>query len=101
MSKPWLETERGELIGRDPREVSVPELNEWGHSKQPILQAIRDRCLDCCVFQPAEVRKCVSVSCASWPYRMGTNPFTENKGNVAALKRARQVHAVQAAQEVQ
>ena len=88
MSKPWLETKNDELIGRDPRELSVAELNEWGHQKQPILQAIRARCLDCCVEQPGEVRKCVSVKCASWPYRMGTNPFTENKGNPAALKRA-------------
>ena len=88
MSKPWLAVERGELIGRDSRETSVAELNEWGHSKRPILQAIRDRCLDCCVDQPGEVRKCVSVKCASWPYRMGTNPFTGIKGNAEVLKRA-------------
>ena len=81
MSKPWLEVKGREEIGRDPRELSVAELNEWGHSKMPILQAIRKRCLDCCVYQPGEVRKCVSINCASWPYRMGTNPFTEIEGN--------------------
>ena len=90
MSKPWLETKGGELIGRDPREISVAELNQFGHHKKPILQAIRERCLDCCVNQPGEVRKCVSVKCASWPYRMATNPFTEIKGNADALKRGRQ-----------
>jgi len=33
----------------------VAELNEWGHSKRPILQAIRDRCPDCCVDEAAGV----------------------------------------------
>ena len=88
-SKPWLEIKSGEEIGRDPREMSVAELNWFGHYKKPILQAIRDRCLDCCVFQPSEVRKCVSVKCASWPYRMGTDPFSGRKGNAAALMKAR------------
>ena len=93
MSKPWLEIRNDEEIGRDPRELSVSELNEWGHHKQPILQAIRAHCLDCCSDQAGEVRKCVSVKCPSWPYRMGTNPFNESKGNVANLMRARQPHA--------
>ena len=93
MSNPWLEIRNDEEIGRDPRELSVADLNALGHSKRPILQAIRERCLDCCVDQTGEVRKCVSVKCASWPYRMGTNPFSESKGNVAALMRARRAHA--------
>ena len=93
--KPWLEIKGGEKIGRDPRKVSVAELNEWGHHKKPILQAIRERCLDCCAFRQSEVRKCVSVKCASWPYRMGTNPFTQNKGNAAALKLVRYSRAAE------
>jgi hypothetical protein len=91
LDRPWLEIKGGEEIGRDPREVSPSELNEWGHNKKPILHAIRERCFDCCVFQASEVRKCVSVNCPSWPYRMGTDPFTERKGNAESLKRARQM----------
>lgn len=90
MTITWLEVRDGETIGRDPRELSVPEFNQLGHSKRPVLQVIRERCLDCCVSQVGEVRKCVSRTCALWPYRMGTNPFTENKGNVDAFRKVRQ-----------
>ena len=33
--------------------------------------AIRARCLDCCCYQPAEVRKCPVKDCALRPYRRG------------------------------
>jgi hypothetical protein len=64
----------GELVGVDPRKVPLEILSRYHRAKNP-LEAIRERCLDCCCQQPAEVRKCVSVNCPSWPYRMGTNPF--------------------------
>jgi hypothetical protein len=65
----------GELIGRDPRSISVGELQQAGIDGAAMLAVIRARCLDCCVYQPEEVRKCVSVACPNWPYRMGSNPF--------------------------
>ncbi len=65
----------GELIGRDPRSISVNEFHQAGIDSAPILAVLRARCLDCCCYQPDEVRKCVAVACPNWPYRMGTNPF--------------------------
>lgn len=38
------------------------------------LKAVRAKCLDCCCYQPQEVRLCVSQSCPLHPFRMGRNP---------------------------
>ncbi len=51
------------------------------------LDVIRARCWDCCGEQEAEVRKCVSVACVNWPYRMVANPF--RKQNVSDEDRER------------
>ncbi len=67
--------ERGEWIGRDPRQMSLSEISALGHRKISPVTAIRRRCLDCCVYQAGEVRKCVAVECPSWPFRMGVNPW--------------------------
>lgn len=34
-------------------------------------KAIRQKCLDCCGYQQAEVRLCTSYDCSLWRYRMG------------------------------
>jgi hypothetical protein len=68
----------GELIGRDPREVPLAILSRHHRAKSP-QKAIRERCLDCCCQQPSEVRKCTTVACPSWPFRMGVNPFREKR----------------------
>lgn len=78
-----VEYENGEAIGRDPREMSIKDLEALGHKKQPrqLNCAIRSSCLDCSVYQPSEVRRCVSYSCSHWPFRMGTNPFHQRGRN--------------------
>lgn len=63
------------VVGRDPRRMTQDELRAMGHSPQPVLKAIRARCLDCCAGNDAEVRRCVATECPSWPFRMGTNPW--------------------------
>lgn len=68
-----------EKIGRDPRTMTPDELRALGHEPMTVLEAIRARCLDCCCFQPSEVRKCTSVDCPSWPFRMGWNPWRDRK----------------------
>lgn len=76
MTKPGLEVGLdGNLVGRNPGKMSAEDLALLGHKPMPPLAAIRARCLDCCCYQKAEVRKCVFTGCASWPYRMGTNPW--------------------------
>ena len=62
-------------IGRDPRRMSQDELRTMGHQPMPVLAALRARCLDCCANKAGEVRKCISLSCPAWPFRMGTNPW--------------------------
>ncbi len=61
------------------------------HSKKPLLKVIREKCLDCCVGQPSEVRVCHITDCPLWPYRMGENPFRKHKltdeQKLAAAKR--------------
>lgn len=61
--------------GRDPREMSVEELNELGHHKRSLLSAIRQNCIECCGGYTAEVRRCGAIECPMWPYRMNNNPF--------------------------
>lgn len=58
----------GELVGRDPRSLTA---GEWPLSlRRTRGEAIRAKCLDCSL-NSAEVRKCVVVTCALWPYRTG------------------------------
>ncbi len=48
-------------------------------------KAIRLKCLDCCCGNSAEVRRCPSVKCPLWRYRMGSEQkadalnFSENQ----------------------
>ena len=38
------------------------------------LRAIRLKCLDCCVFQPKEVKLCGAVECPLYSFRFGKYP---------------------------
>lgn len=70
-----IDQTEGVRVGRDPREMTQDELSACGHEAIPVLSAIRAKCLDCSCEQRSEVARCTSVSCALWPFRMGTNPF--------------------------
>jgi hypothetical protein len=91
----------GELIGRDPRKVAVEEFARAGIEGTQAggggLDVIRARRLDCCCEQPDEVRKCVSVTCPSWPYRMSVNPF--RKMNLSDEERAARSERMRMARE--
>jgi hypothetical protein len=80
--------DEGELIGKDPRQVS-PEILALYHSEKNPLKALCARCLDCCCRQASEVRKCTAVTCPSWPFRMGANPFRQKAVLTDAQKQAR------------
>jgi len=64
----------GETEGKHPKEVAPDALAEL-HPPRPILDVVRMKCLDCSAGQWPEVRKCTAISCALWPYRMGSNPY--------------------------
>lgn len=79
---------RPQESGRDPREMSIEELNSLGHHKTPLRKVIRANCISCCGGISSEVRSCTLVDCVFWPYRMNKNPFSERRGNPNAFGRA-------------
>ena len=83
-----FQTDEGELIGKHPSDVS-PQILSLKFRAQNPLKAIREKCLDCCCGNATEVRKCVSIDCALWPYRMSTNPFRKKRELSSAEKRER------------
>ena len=67
--------------GKDPRKMSVEELNKLGHYKKSITKVIKEMCNSCVNADPSgqrniEVVRCQTVGCPLWPYRMGKNPFS-------------------------
>lgn len=65
--------DEGEMIGRDPRQISGEQWLEIQRDFPVGLDAVRAKCLDCS-HTPGEVRKCVCVNCPLWPFRMGAVP---------------------------
>jgi hypothetical protein len=78
----------GELIGKRPAEVPLEILSLKFRAQNP-LKAIREKCLDCCCGNAAEVRKCTAADCALWPFRMSTNPFRKKRELSPQQKRER------------
>jgi len=91
-------------IGLDPREIPVSALAAAGHPPRRTGQLvsaftrwsgeapfdsefqkikghkhIRGHCLRC-VENAAEVRRCTTIQCPFWPYRMGSNPHNPRRG---------------------
>ena len=64
-------------IARDPRYMSVEDLNAMGHEKRSFLKIIRANCLECCNHSQDGVKRCRIVTCCFWPYRMNKNPFAK------------------------
>jgi hypothetical protein len=88
LEKSPYQADEGELIGKHPNEVSSQTLSLKFRVQNP-LKAIREKCLDCCCGNAAEVRKCVADDCALWPYRMATNPFRKKRELTPEQKRQR------------
>jgi len=74
--RPYPDEVQAEVMAacRENREVSSA-VGLPMHSKRNLLHVIRDFCLDCMGGSPPEVRKCTSVGCDLWPYRLRKNPF--------------------------
>jgi hypothetical protein len=92
-----LGAEGQQPVDRDPRNMGTQELQELGHVPMSPLSALRARCLDCCAGSADEVKKCMAVGCASWPFRMGVNPWRSvsegrrEAGRRLAAKRAERI----------
>ena len=94
---PYLADE-GELIGKHPSDMPSEILCLKFRAQNP-LKAIREKCLDCCCANATEVRKCVAVDCALWPYRMGTNPFRK-KRELAPVEKHERAERLRKAREI-
>ena len=60
-----------------------------GHVKRPILQAIREKCIDCSGGSLAEVRWCPVTKCALGPIALAPTPLPD-QGDEAPLKKTAQ-----------
>jgi hypothetical protein len=85
-----------DMGGVDTRQLERALL-ERAHPPAPLLDVIREKCLDCCCCQPGEVDRCTAVACSLWPYRFGTNPFSNRRGNPEAFLRAKEARLVERA----
>ncbi len=70
----------GSTEGADPRRLGRTGLEAAGYGGTPLLKVIRAKCLDCSCGQAVEVARCTATGCPLWPYRMGSNPFTNRQG---------------------
>jgi hypothetical protein len=82
------ESDGAELVGKHPGDMP-PQILALNFRAQNPLKAIREKCLDCCCGNAAEVRKCVATDCPLWPLRMGSNPFRKKRKLSDAQKRER------------
>lgn len=41
------------------------------------IEAIRQKCLDCCSNEMQEIKGCMVLDCPIWKFRLGLHPFTE------------------------
>ena len=62
------------------------------------VKAIREKCLDCCAGQIAEVKVCPSESCALHPFRFGKNPY-RTKREMSEEQRAAAAERLREARE--
>jgi hypothetical protein len=78
-------TIRSEVIvaNREGREVQLTDeqLAELGHHKRPLLKVIREYCVRCMGGNVAEVRRCTSVACELYVYRLARDPFRKQGGS--------------------
>lgn len=72
-----METDQTEgcSVGRHPDSLGKETWEKLGVRPIGRTEAIREKCIDCCAGNRAEVRRCGMIDCVLWPFRMGTNPF--------------------------
>jgi len=60
-------------------QLTFPEITVAGIPRKAARsagQAVRLRCIDCCVGSPIEVEKCPVSDCPNWIWRFGKKPET-------------------------
>ena len=69
-------------------EPASRETRRIGRSGGTPMAAIRNKCLDCCCWNWAEVRDCIATDCSLHPYRFGKRPATLAKRAAKKLEAA-------------
>ena len=66
---------------RENREIALSKasLEKLGHRRRPLLRVVREMCIDCQGGSRSGVRRCTSVGCSLWPFRLGDNPFHKRR----------------------
>lgn len=69
---------------RENREIclSKEDFRKLGHKQRPLLKVMRAFCMDCMGGSMSEIKKCTSIGCDLWPYRMGKDPFRRRRAKV-------------------
>lgn len=92
----------GEKIGVDPRYLDRETLLLLGPVIS-LVKVIRARCINCCMEDQSEVRKCTAIDCPSWRYRMGVNTlssrFKPNQPKEKALAASNDTKALETPME--
>lgn len=52
------------------------------------VKAIKAKCLDCCAYQPNEVKLCPVTDCPLYPFRFGKNPYRAKREYTEEQKEA-------------
>lgn len=47
--------------------------------KKDIMNAIKNKCMDCCCDQRTEVKECGAVKCPLHPFRLGKDPYKKKR----------------------
>ena len=47
--------------------------------KKDVLNAVRAKCLDCCMGQANEVKLCTIADCSLYPFRFGKDPYVAKR----------------------
>jgi hypothetical protein len=67
------ETPQGSLLSDlgEPIPAKYAGIFRAAWDRSSARKAIRAKCLDCCCFDAAEVKRCRLIACALWGFRMG------------------------------
>jgi predicted Fe-Mo cluster-binding NifX family protein len=80
-----------EALANDNEEATVFRKNGWTP-----MQAIKNKCMDCCNFQRKELYLCQVKGCPLWPFRKGRKPVkrqVSEEFRAAASERFKKMHA--------
>lgn len=62
--------------------------NYTGKIIEKPLEAIKEKCLDCSVYDEKEVKLCPCTDCVLWPFRFGNSPYKKRRKLTSEQRKA-------------